>query len=197
MYSYNSQCKCVGLVEIYCSIHCSIDLSNKPPSNLFTYRCDSDTLDHTFFLGGIDVFSHSHQNLSGLSGNTDFVGTIRNVIIDSVRVDMAFPLREVNTVRGILFTSEPMCSDMEVVCSGPHYAGCLDYDLESHCICSGGFNPGTCDEEKSKFVCVCVCVCVCVQSRLQLEYIIISVYSTYYNTWTLIMSHQTGVNVIL
>ena len=120
-------------------------------------RCDADLSGHHFFVGGIDIFSHTHNNLSE---SFDFIGNIKNLVIDSVRVDMASPVREVNTLRGVVFTSEPKCGEMEVECSGPHYAGCLDYDLDSHCICSGGFKSDTCNKEKSKCVCVTVCVCV-------------------------------------
>ena len=92
------------------------------------------------------MFSHFDNS----SGNSDFVGIIRNLIIDGMQVDLASPLREENTARGVLFTSEPKCEELEMVCNGPHYTGCLDYDMESHCICAGGFNTEACDKEESK-----------------------------------------------
>lgn len=111
-------------------------------------RCDSTYSNgQTFFVGGIDLFSDYHN----ASWNNDFVGIIRNLVIDSVQVDLASPIREENTARGILFPSEPKCGELEMTCSGPHYTGCLDYDMESHCICAGGFNTDTCKEEESKY----------------------------------------------
>ena len=80
----------------------------------------------------------------------DFVGTIRNLVVDSVQVDLRSPIREENTAHGALFPTEPMCGELEMRCSGPHYTGCLDYDTESHCICAGGFNTEACDKEESK-----------------------------------------------
>ena len=109
-------------------------------------RCGNPSNDKSFFVGGINVL-FQFQNVSESS---DFVGTIRNLVIDSVQIDLSSPIREENTVPGTLFTSEPKCEEMEAVCSGPHYTGCLDYDTESRCICVGGFNSRACSEEKSK-----------------------------------------------
>lgn len=95
-------------------------------------------------MGGIDIFSSENANWNG-----DFVGIIRNLVIDSVQVDLAFPTREENTVRGALVSSEPKCGDLEMSCSGARFAGCLDYDMESHCVCAGGFNTD-CNDEASK-----------------------------------------------
>jgi hypothetical protein len=118
--------------------HCSL---------LTLYRCD-DTTDstlQTFYVGGIDAFSH----LQNASKYGSFVGVIRNLFIGSVLVDLASPVREENTVHGVLFTSQPKCGGSEMTCSGPHHSGCLDYDFESHCICSGGFNSHTCTTEEN------------------------------------------------
>ena len=93
------------------------------------------------------MFSHS-DNSTGNDG--DFVGIIRNLIIDGTQVDLASPVREENTARGALFTSEAKCEELEMVCGGPHYTGCLDYDMESHCICVGGFNTEACNKEDGK-----------------------------------------------
>ena len=105
-----------------------------------------DSTSQTFYVGGINAFSH----LQNASEYSDFVGTIRNVVIDSTLIDLASPVREENTVQGALFTSEPKCGGMEMTCSGPHFSGCLDYDFESHCICSGGFNSHACTRKESK-----------------------------------------------
>ena len=121
--------------------HCSL---------LTLYRCDdtTDSTSQTFYVGGIDAFSH----LQNASKYGSFVGVIRNLFIGSVLVDLASPVREENTVHGVLFTSQPKCGGSEMTCSGPHHSGCLDYDFESHCICSGGFNSHTCTTEESKQV---------------------------------------------
>ena len=121
--------------------HCSL---------LTLYRCDdtTDSTSQTFYVGGINAFSHL-QNASKYGG---FVGVIRNLFIGSVLVDLASPVRGENTVHGVLFTSQPKCGGSEMTCSGPHHSGCLDYDFESHCICSGGFNSHTCTTEESKQV---------------------------------------------
>ena len=100
----------------------------------------------TFYLGGIDAFSQ-FENASDYS---NFIGTIRNVVIGSVLVDLASPLREENVIRGVLFPSEPKCGATEMTCSEPYHSGCLDYDFESHCICSGGFNSDACAKKESK-----------------------------------------------
>lgn len=95
-------------------------------------------------MGGIDVFSFESANQ-----NSDFVGIIRNLVIDSVQVDLASPTREKNTARGMLFSSDPKCGDLEMSCNGARFMGCLDYDMESHCVCAGGFNTD-CEDETSK-----------------------------------------------
>ena len=124
--------------------HCSL---------LTLYRCD-DTVDstaQTFYIGGIDAFS----NLQNASEYGSFVGMIRNLFISSVLVDLSSPVREENTVHGALFTSQPKCGGPEMPCSELHHSGCLDYDFESHCICSGGFNSQSCTNEESKHVFLC------------------------------------------
>ena len=111
-------------------------------------RCDdSGSNIQTFYVGGIDAFSH----LQNISEYSDFVGTIRNVVIGSVLVDLTAPLREENTISGALFATGPKCGAEEMTCSEPHHSGCLDYDFESHCICSGGFSSDTCAKRESKY----------------------------------------------
>ena len=100
-------------------------------------------------MGGVDVFSH----LDNSSSVADFVGIIRNLIVDSVQVDLACPSREENTARGAVYPAQPTCGSSDMLCSDPHYTDCLDYDVESHCVCAGGFDYQTCKEDESEYGC--------------------------------------------
>lgn len=101
-------------------------------------------------MGGVDVFSH----LENSSGVADFVGIMRNLVVDLEQVDLACPTQEENTVRGVVYPAQPTCGSSGMTCGGPHYTGCLDYDVESHCVCTGGFDYQTCQEDNSKCGCV-------------------------------------------
>lgn len=120
------------------------------PISLFhthSFWCSKSTAanDQIFFVGGVNLFSHSTRA-------SDFVGSIRNLIIDSVQVDLANPLSDQNTIPGAVFSPEPACSLNNIQCNGFHYRGCSDYATESHCICAGGFHHKSCSEENSKFM---------------------------------------------
>lgn len=121
-------------------VHCSL---------LTLYRCDdtTDSTSQTFYVGGINAFSQ----LQNASGHGNFVGMIRNLFVGSMLVNLGSPVREENTVHGALFTSKPVCGS-EMTCDGPYHSGCLDYDFESHCICSGGFNSHACNKQESKCI---------------------------------------------
>ena len=106
------------------------------------------SVDQTLFVGGINLFSQSVNSSSA----ADFVGIIRNIVIDSVQWDLSCPSQEENTVLGVVYPSQPTCGTASLTCSGPHYTGCLDYDVESRCVCTGGFSPESCREEKSECI---------------------------------------------
>lgn len=115
----------------------------------------------SLFIGGVNLFSLDE---SVLLRATEFVGTIRSVLINNSQIDLGCPTDQVNIMNGRCFSGvlTPMthcsykvhccciagfhytnaCSTKQ--CENEHTAGCVDFAPEPYCKCIGGFPPASC-----------------------------------------------------
>ena len=98
----------------------------------------------SLYVGGVDLFALP----SNATQYTDFVGSIRNVIIGSTQLDLECPSQEENAILG--FHRSSSCENVSLSCIGAHTTGCVDYGPQPYCSCLGGFDPQACQQENSE-----------------------------------------------
>ncbi len=115
----------------------------------------------SLFIGGVNLFSLDD---SVRLRATEFVGTIRSVLINSTQIDLGCPTDKVNIMEGTsalhIHMIEPKhecCQSFHAgfhysgsnacnteQCENDHTAGCVDFAPQPYCKCIGGFPPASC-----------------------------------------------------
>ena len=134
---------------------------------------------NSLYIGGVNIF-HLQPN-SSLQTDT-FMGSIRNVVVRGVQLDLTCPADQINTIQGeknkfllefvalifvwffpfflptIIVGVVRSHSCAEINCSSHRSSMCVDYAVKSYCQCLGGFSSHACNisniraEEISKWI---------------------------------------------